>query len=444
MTTLPPTLSNDARPGALSRLHGSPWWMLAVFCALYMLSIIDRQIVNMAAPRIKSDLGLTDIELSLLLGPAFIVLYVLGGFVFGLAADRFSGQKTIFAGVLVWTLSAMGSGLSKSFAPLLVTRMGVGAGEAALAPVAYSSLRRCIPPRRFTLATSLFASAGAIGGALSLVLGGILLTMGAAREGAPLPLLGTMLDWQFAFFFAALPGLVLVLLVFTYREPPRAMQRTTAGWSEAFRYVWEQRRLTLPVFAGFAMAGTLAFGVAAWLPSLMSRKFGMTPSEIGFLLGGVSAIGGFVSHVAIGLIVDSRFAKGVHDIHLKVFIVGACLAAPLVFFALQSDDRRIFIVGVALILLCISPFLGYASALIQMISPDRLRGRMSALFIMVISGVGHGLGPTTVALISASEVAGHRLDLSLAIFVVGTSALASLLLFSGARPLRQFFREARP
>lgn len=132
------------------------WWMLFVLWLLYAVSFLERYIITMLVDPIKRDFDLTDLQMGLILGPAFAICYALATVPLGWAADRFSRRKVIFGGVAVWSLATMSVAVARTFGGLFAARAGVGLGEAALTPSAYSLIADRFPRKRLTIAFAIF------------------------------------------------------------------------------------------------------------------------------------------------------------------------------------------------------------------------------------------------------------------------------------------------
>jgi MFS family permease len=104
---------------------------------------------------------------------------------------------------------------------LASARIGVGIGEASASPAAYSMISDWFPKERRATALSIYSSGLYIGGALSLPIGGFVLSRWntAYPEPALAPL--GLAGWQAAFLAVGIPGLLLALWVLTLREPRR-------------------------------------------------------------------------------------------------------------------------------------------------------------------------------------------------------------------------------
>src|SRR5882757_3161250 len=102
------------------------WAVVAILIATAVLSYTDRQVLSLLVDPIRGDLGISDTQISLLLGTAFAVVYGIAGLPLGFLADRTSRRNLIFAGVVVWSLGTLACGLSQSFGQLFAGRLVVG------------------------------------------------------------------------------------------------------------------------------------------------------------------------------------------------------------------------------------------------------------------------------------------------------------------------------
>src|SRR5258707_4169348 len=124
------------------------WTVVAILIATAVLSYTDRQVLSLLVDPIRADLGISDTQISLLLGTAFAVVYGVAGIPMGYLADRTSRRNLIFVGVLVWSVGTLACGFSQSFGQLFAGRLVVGLGEAVLSPAAISLISDYFPPSR--------------------------------------------------------------------------------------------------------------------------------------------------------------------------------------------------------------------------------------------------------------------------------------------------------
>lgn len=125
------------------------WLTVAILFILYIRSLADRYLMALMVEPIKADLGLTDLQFSLLQGPAFAVLYAICAIPVGLALDRSSRRWVLFFCVLVWSAGAGACGLAGTFALLALSRSLVGAGSPASPPAPIRSSATAFRPNAF-------------------------------------------------------------------------------------------------------------------------------------------------------------------------------------------------------------------------------------------------------------------------------------------------------
>ena len=124
--------------------------------------------------------------------------------------DVGSRKLVVAVGVAVWSLSTAACGLARSFAGLFVARIGVGIGEAALGPAAYSMMGDLFPAKRRGMAIAVFTTGAALGSGMAVVFAAAVFTYLEQFDGLSLPIVGVVASWQVVFFVVGLPGLSLI------------------------------------------------------------------------------------------------------------------------------------------------------------------------------------------------------------------------------------------
>uniref|UniRef100_UPI0039835DD4 MFS transporter n=1 Tax=Phenylobacterium sp. TaxID=1871053 RepID=UPI0039835DD4 len=162
--------------GSDRRASGYGWYVLILLTAVHVLGYIDRWILSLLIEPIKADLGLNDFQIGLLLGPAFALLFITFGVPFGWLADRVERRRLLAAGIALWCLFTAGSCLAKDFPTLFLMRMGVGIGEAVLAPCAFSLIADFFPAMQRPRAVSIFMTGTFIGAGTAFLIGGPIIT----------------------------------------------------------------------------------------------------------------------------------------------------------------------------------------------------------------------------------------------------------------------------
>lgn len=392
----------DVEAPASEKIPFDAWWMLFVLFLLYVVSLFDRLVLTMLVEPIKADLGLTDVQMSIILGPAFAIFYGLFGWPLGWAADRYPRRWVIYFGVTFWSIAAGASGLARSFTALLLCRIGVGVGEASLTPSAYALMGDKFPKRRLTTAMSLYQTGSMVGSASAFAIGG--LAIGAAGHIAHLsfPLVGQLHPWQITMIVTGAPSILLALLVFTFSEPPRRVTKPDADPAARrnfLQFAWAERRLLFPMALGFSLMVIVGNSLVAWVPAYISRQFGLAPEHYGPLLGAISFATGSTM-VLKGWIVDWLYARGMKDAHLRFYTWLVVVSLPTAIATFLVPDALSFLILYGILQVLVIQFVVYVAATVHLVTPPDLRAQTIAVFISIFSLIGNGLGPLFTAMIT--------------------------------------------
>jgi MFS family permease len=290
------------------------------------LNYMDRWVASAAAPLIQKEFHLNDSQIGLL-GTAFLLVYAVAALPFGYWGDRGVRKTVIGVGVTIWSLATLFSGFAANYFQLFASRAAVGIGEASYYPAGTALVSDYFPKEQRGRVMSIWGAGSAIGIAVGFAGGGIV----ADHFG-----------WRSAFYFAAVPGILFAFLAFTLREPLRgsmetvgaAVSHTTDATARTFVTL-----MRIPTLRAAVLAQTVLYFVLAsnafWLPTLLSRRFGMSLSGAGLLAGVVLVVGGLVGTLAGGWIADRRQAK--HPAaHLEVGIAGFLIGAVFIVIALVA------------------------------------------------------------------------------------------------------------
>lgn len=419
------------------------WYAVGVLFIAYVFSFADRYALSLFIQPIKQDLGLSDTMVSLLHGFAFTIFYTTAGIPMGRLADRHSRRLIIAAGIATWSAMTAACGLARNFTQLFIARIGVGIGESTLSPSAVSIIADLFPPQQLGRAMSVYTAGGIIGGGLVFIVGGLLLKTILATPDVTLPWVGTLRAWQLAFILIGLPGLVVAALAFTFPEPARRVTaRGVQGTDvppmrEALAFIRTLLPVYLPHFLGFTMISLVFNAALAWMPTLMLRVHAVPPGESGPAIGLAMLVGGSLGIMAGGWYADRLVARGTVDAALRIGIIAGIGALPFAVAApLTSSPFWALMMCGPLLFFTMSSF-GAALAALQQVTPNRLRGLVSAIYLLTGNLIALGFGPTAVALctdyVFASEMA---LGKSLAL-VAGTGSVLTVVILSlGLAPFR--------
>jgi MFS family permease len=425
---------------------GYAWYVVGVLTVAYIFSFIDRQILSLMIGPIQKDLGVDDKKMGLLIGFTFAVFYTFFGIPLGRLADTRSRRAIISVGIAVWSVMTAGCGLAKTFWQLALMRMGVGVGEASLSPSAYSLISDYFRPERRSTAMSVYSMGIYIGSGLAFILGGFIMKLVSGQDSTDLPWIGPVRSWQLVFFIVGLPGLLISLLLLTVREPVRKGVRLKADGSAVpaptAREVGDYIRMNYVTFLcltlGTGLVALYLYGANAWIPTLLSRRFGWSPGDTGLVFGLIVAICGTLGIVSAGRLADVLRQRGYADSNLRIALWGVIAGMPFVLlFPLAPSGNVAAALLVPVVFFMSTPF-GVAPAAVQQMMPNTMRAQATAVYLFVINLVGMGIGPTLVAGLT-EDVFHDKKAVHLSLLIVGAVSftLAIIALWAGLKPYRR-------
>lgn len=413
---------------------GYAWFGIAMLSVCYMLAYIDRAMIALFVEPIKSDLLLSDLQISLLIGLAFALFYSAFGVPLARLGDRSRRVTIIVLCIAVFSVMTVLTAFAQTYSQMFVLRIGVAIGEAGLMPLSISLIADYLPREKLGRGVALFNAGGFSGIGLSMLVGGLVIHLASASGPVTLPFAGELTPWRTAFLAVGIVGLLLALLALaTLREPRRRQQvvdRNNTG--DLIKTLSADRGSYLAVLGGMALLALGIFGMFAWYPTFLLRTHHVPHVNVGFMLGIsylISYIGGTM---LAGLMVDRLTCRRVEAGPLIIGCIAAGLAAPLLAGAVVVSNVwasvGLFTIGT----LCgIVPVTACVVAL-QLITPNRHHASVAALYGLVSSVFGLALGPTIVALIT-EEVFQDRSMLGTSMLIVSSVAisLASLSFWRG-------------
>ncbi len=449
MNQQPTAATNDAASSGIPYPSSKQaWYLVFTLLFFYIFSFIDRQILALLIGPMKRDLAITDAQMGLLGGFAFALLYTFLGIPIGRLADRMNRKSIIAAGVIVWSAMATLCGLARTFWQFFFARVGVGVGEAALSPAAYSMITDAFPREKVGGAFSVYNMGIAIGSGIALLVGGVVVGLVSGGETYTLPLLGEVRAWQLVFIITGAPGLVLPLLLLSAREPDRRglIRMNVASGAQVERNIPFRQVIAFMVRSGrfyslhfFAMAmmAMLGYAVGFWLPEVMARTYAIPVSDVGKVLGlSVMFINTFGIFVA-GRLCDRLTQRGLRDAPIWV-----CFGTAVLVVVTSALPAFMPTATLGLIAMCVAgfPFHGYVAMgpmAVNQVTPNQMRGQVSAVYLFVVNLIGQGVGPWAVGAISDHVLKDpSQIRYALLTVVLGAGVTAALLCWFARRPYR--------
>lgn len=396
------------------RTASNPWVALTMLLLIYIVNYADRYLITGLIGPIKAEFGIGDAMVGMLMGPAFVLLYVVMGVPFARLADRGSRVRIIAAGCVLWSGATIATGLAHGVVGLTLARIAVGVGEAAFVAPAYSLLSDYFRPERRGLAFAILGLAAYIGQI-------------AGQAGGPA--IAAHHDWRMAFYGMGAVGVLLGLgAVLLIREPlrsggadavePLPFRQLIACLARSRAYV------CMMLAFGFGVMSGVAFGY--WGPELFARSYAMDPVTVKSAFALNFGLSGLIGMLLFGALSDRMARRSmVWPSRLSAMALGAATCAIL----LATWAGRFELARLAAIpagLLGGGWSVGLLASLQYMV-PPRIRAASTALFLAVTTLMGFFVGPWATGLLSqmmGNDAASLRMALSI---VIPFGFLAALL-----------------
>jgi MFS family permease len=427
------------------------YYALSMLMLTCILSFLDRQILSLLVGPIKADLGISDTQVGLLQGFAFVLLFCFMALPFGWLVDRYNRRNLLAFGIILWSGATVASGFASSFQDLLIARVAVGIGEASLMPAAYSLLADFFPPNQRARAFSCYTMASFVGIGIALTAGGWILSVFQAHNFVTLPLIGSVAVWQAAFIVVGLPGFIMALLILTLHEPKRTGAEETSHSGDTgsstslishFRKHWIA---FASVWSVYSLLAYVSYGVSPWAPTLFSRTYGFSGAQAGIAVGIVSLIGGCGGALTAGVLGDRWTARTLPGTKFRLPLFFWCFAGPSLALMTLTNSAIFAIAGLLGFVFFNS--MGYVSAsvVVQDMSPSRLRGQTIAAWYLIISIFGNGFGPLAAALVTDGVFhAESALRYSLLVMALPAIVIGLWLNLSGLRAFERTRSQVLP
>jgi len=403
----------------------SPWLALIVLTGVSTVGFIDRIVVNVLVEPVKAEFGLSDTQVSLM-GMAFALMYIGVGVAAARLAERRRRLTLISLGTFFWSIATAACGLAQSWAQLLIARVGVGLGEAFGLPGNQSVLSDYFPANKRGFALSILMLAPPVGAFIGFVGGGWI-----AQE----------FDWRATFLIAAIPGLLLSIIAFTFiSEPKRGQHDPGAGDEVPPLSAVLYRMFVLPsarnLVIGSALAAMFGFGLNYFFTSLMIREFSLGLGEAGLYTGLIASLPAAASVVACGWLGDKLGAK-TPAAYALIPAVMMVIGGPIYALAISRESLGMLLALVSVATFLNFGYLGITFATIQNLMHPRMRATTVAL-LNVVYGIAGGLGPLLLGFMSDtfSVTHGEARGLAMAMAITGFAYLwAAAHYFLAARKL---------
>lgn len=411
------------------------WYVIFVLLLAQTFSFLDRMIMGLLVGPIRETFAISDTQYSLLAGLAFSLFYAIMGIPLARIADSRNRRNLITWGIVVWSMMTALCALAKNFWMLFFARVGVGVGEAALGPAAYSMITDYFPKTLLARALSVYMLGVTLGSGFAYMLGGSVVAYVQTLGTVTVPILGPMHGWQMTFLIVGIPGLLVALLLrTTVAEPQRedAAVSHSIPVAEVKNYVWQRRRAYGSHIFGISIFIMVVYALNLWGPTYFIRTFDFSIGQAGWTFGILMLGAGSAGLLTAGAVADKWMQGGANDAYVKVILMSMlCMMPCTIALGFASTST----IGIAVMSLAVffSAFQGGISGgIIQLMTPNRMRGQVMAVFLLVANLIGLGLGPTVLAA-TTDYVFGNDDAIGKAIALCGAvlCPIGALILWSG-------------
>jgi MFS family permease len=409
---------------------------IVILFLINILNFYDRNVAGALVEPMRKEFHLSDTQVGLL-GTAFTVLYAIIGVPLGRIADLWSRKRLLAGGMVIWGVLTALAAVVTSYGGLMVSRLGVGVGEAACAPTATSWIGDLVAPTKRARALALFMLGVPVGGALSYFFSGPI----AQAYG-----------WRMAMVIAALPAFLLLPALLLLHEPERGASETHSRKESPASMFSVLRIPTLWwIIASGALINFNMYAIGTFMPALLGRIHGLKVGPAGIATGILYMTGGIAGGLLAGLIGD-RIIHTRKNGRLLACALISLAGAPFAYFG-AMQPKGALIAAVALWTVAygsLNSYYGLVYSSIQDIVAPAQRGATMALYFMAMYLCGASFGPLLTGKLSdhfarqAAYAAGsititdaaRALGLQQAILAVPVcSVLLALVLYMGSRTI---------
>jgi len=411
-----------------SRVAGAGYTLCLLFLANF-LNVADRALLGIVIDPVKADLVLTDTQMSIVSGTAFVLFNLIMGIFIARWVDFGNRKRILTLGVALWSGAPALTGLATGFWSLGITRSLVGVGEATAFPVAISMISDLFSAPRRPRSIAIFQASTFLGIVVGSILAGVL----AAAHG-----------WRAMFLICGLSGFALVaLMIVSMREPERigGTEGETGQEADLLHAIGHLMRLPgfVALSLGMAFAGMAVSALPVWAPAFLLRSHGVPLAAVGAIIGPAVGLGGISGTVASGMLASYLVRKRGGDVYgLLVPLIAVPLAAPFYLVFISASSLTLAMTSATVMNFLLATAVGPCIAVAISIAPSRMRAVSSTLMLLALGIIGGAIAPLIVGWASdllAPQYQGESLRYALAT-MAPTPLIAGLFIWWSFKRIR--------
>lgn len=378
------------------------WYAVIMISLVTLCGQLDYGLISLLVQPIKKSTHMSDSQIGLLMGAAYSFPYLLCGFPLGRLSDRARRTYVLSGALTIWSVGTALCGFARGFWPFAACRSVMGGAISVKGPTTVSVIPDLVPREKLGKALGVYNICLTGGQYLSTILGGLVLGFLLVPHRMPIHFLGIEIKeaWQMVFILMGAPGLLLAPLVaLSVPEPARhGVHKEHARIGEVLHFMFRgpASRVYVPTVISSALGGILLAGYGGWRAALFARTYHMGAHVYGPLAGMLGLIGAPIG-VVIGAFIAERMHRRWIDTHLRLTVIVHALILPIYILLPLMPNAALaltlqFVWGVLLLVAAPSQL-----AAMQIITPNRMRAQVNAIYMITISVIGNGLGPSVVA-----------------------------------------------
>lgn len=361
---------------------------LGLLLLINLINYIDRYVIASVVTPVQNELLPNDPSADEKMGylqTAFLISYMVLSPLFGILGDRYRRWVIIGIGVVLWSLASGASGLAHTYLFLLFTRIFVGVGEAAYAPLAPTIISDLYPVEERGKVMSWFYMAIPLGSAIGYGVGGL------AHKFA---------TWHWGFFIMAIIGVIVALRSFFMPEPPRVQQVQRRANVQEYVSLLRIPSYVLNCIGMTALTFAIG-GIAFWMPKYICtfRKAGEL-ENVSLIFAGITVVTG-ISATLIGGIVADKLRTKIRGAYFTVSAISLTLAFPFFLGVLYVPFP------LAWVFIFLAEFLiffntGPSNTALANVTSPAIRATAFAMNIFVIHLLGDAISPPVIGRVTDS------------------------------------------
>ena len=279
--------------GLAETVHRNRWRVVALLGVAVFFNYADRGNLSTVAPALKTELGISNAWLGILLS-GFFWVYAPAQLIAGSVAQRFNVRIVLASGLAVWSIATLLTGFAGGLVSILLLRLLLGAGEAAIFPCASRILAEAVPEEQRGRANGFITTGMAIGPMAGTFIGGMIL----AHFG-----------WRWVFVAFGVASLFWLWPWLTTKQPPALPIPQEHDHAPPTYLQIMSRREAWGASLGHFSTNYSQYLVLTWLPTFLVKGQGFSIEQMA-TIGTVVYLAQAIGAVASGWASDRLIAGG--------------------------------------------------------------------------------------------------------------------------------------